>query len=200
MRITKINLIINREDYQKYEKYFFWLKIIAYGLFGFFLFLFLVFFILIKTNSNNNDKLILQKSSLLKALTEKKGDEARIFYLQKKYDDLINFLKDDAFSSLYYGLLNQALKQSSESSTLKSFEINKNRQVEFSIIFEEFPELMSFLKFIESEIFLKNFETISLKSFTIIGDENKKENYELSFAGIFIKIKQNIINNEKDQN
>lgn len=198
MKKTKINLIISREDYQKYEKYFYWLKIITYGLFGFFLFLFLIFVILIKINSNNNDKLNLQKSSLLKTLAEKKSDEARIFYLQKKYDDLNNYLKDDAFSSLYYGLLNQALKQSSESSTLKSFEINKNRQVEFSIAFEEFPELMSFFKFIESEIFLKNFETISLKSFTIIGDENKKENYELSFTGTFIKIKQDIINNEQN--
>lgn len=200
MKKTKINLIISRDDYQKYEKYFYWLKIITYGLFGFFLLIFLIFFILIKVNSDNNDKLISQKSSLLKALSEKKGDEARIFYLQKKYDDLNNFLKDDAFSSSYYGLLSQALKQSSQSSTLKSFEINKNRQVGFSITFEEFPELMNFFKFIESEVFLKNFETISLKSFTIIGDNDNKENYELSFAGVFIKIKQNIINNETVQN
>jgi len=200
MKKTKINLIISRDDYQKYEKYFYWLKIIAYGLFGFFLLIFLIFFILIKVNSDNNDKLISQKSSLLKALSEKKGDEARIFYLQKKYDDLNNFLKDDAFSSSYYGLLSEALKQSSQSSTLKSFEINKNRQVGFSITFEEFPELMNFFKFIESEVFLKNFETISLKSFTIIGDNDNKENYELSFAGVFIKIKQNIINNETVQN
>lgn len=200
MKKTKINLIISREDYQKYEKYFYWLKIATYGLFGFFLFLFLIFFILVKISSNNNDRLILQKSSLLKALTEKKGDEARIFYLQKKYDDLNIFLKDDAYTSLYYGLLNQALKQSSESSTLQSFEINKNRQVMFSVTFEEFSELMNFFKFIESKIFLKNFETISLKSFTIISDNNKKENYELSFAGIFVKIKQDTINNEKGQN
>ena len=198
MKKTKINLIINREDYQKYEKYFYWLKIVTYSLFGFFLFLFLIFFIFIKKNSDDNDKLILQKSSLLKALAEKKGDEARIFYLQKKYDDLNNFLKDDAFSSTYYGLLNQALKQSSESSTLESFKIDKNRQVEFSISFNEFPELMNFFKFIELEIFLKNFETISLKNFSIIGDKDKNENYELSFAGVFIKIKQNMINNGKN--
>ena len=196
MRKTKINLIINREDYQKYEKYFYWLKIATYGLFSLFIFIFIVFFILIKINSDNNDRLISQKSSLLKALAEKKGDEAKIFYLQKKYEDLNIFLKDDAFSSLYYGLLSEALKQSSESSILKSFDINKNRQVEFSISFEQFTELMSFFKFIESEIFLKNFETISLKSFTIIGDKDKKENYELSFAGTFKKIKQDIINNE----
>ena len=185
MRKTKINLIINREDYQKYEKYFYWLKIATYGLFSLFIFIFIVFFILIKINSDNNDRLISQKSSLLKALAEKKGDEAKIFYLQKKYEDLNIFLKDDAFSSLYYGLLSEALKQSSESSILKSFDINKNRQVEFSISFEQFTELMSFFKFIESEIFLKNFETISLKSFTIIGDKDKKENYEeRAFEGV----------------
>ena len=198
MKKTKINLIISRDAYQKYEKYFYWLKIVTYGLFGFFLLLFIIFFILIKIRSDNNDALILQKSSLLKGLGEKKGDEARVFYLQKKYDDLNNYLKDDAYSSSYLGLLTDALKQSSESSFLKSFHIDKSRKVEFSIAFEAFPELMNFFKFIESEIFLKNFETISLKSFTIIGDKDKKQNYELSFAGVFIKINQNIINNEQN--
>lgn len=196
MKKTKINLIINREDYQKYEKYFYWLKIATYGLFGLFLIIFIIFFVLIKVDSNKNDQLILQKANLLKALNEKQENEAKIFYLQNKYNDLKDFLKDDAFSSSYYGLLNQALKQSSESSILKSFAINKDRQVNFSISFQEFPELINFFKFIESEVFLKNFETITLKNFTIIGNDNQKENYELSFSGVFVKIKQDIINNE----
>ena len=48
---------------------------------------------------------------------------------------------------------------------------------------------MNFLRFVESENFLNNFEEISLKSFEVVGqNELKDENYELSFTGKFISL------------
>ena len=51
---------------------------------------------------------------------------------------------------------------------------------------------MDFLKFAESEKFLNNFESISLKNLDIVGNKEKNENYELSFSGKFVPVKPNI--------
>jgi len=186
MRRSKINLAVSREDYQKYEQYFAWLRISLFMVLVFFLVIFLTFFVVLKNKYDKNNGLRTKKESLLVALKDKKGDEAKLFYLQKKYGDLETFLKDDAASLPYYTLLANALKESSESSTIKSFAINKSREASFTIAFTSFSELNSFFKFIESEIFLKNFEAITLKNFSVIGaQEETVENYEISFDGRF---------------
>ena len=190
MRKTKINLIVSREDYQKYEGFFYSLKILIFILIFIFLVIFVSFFIILNNENKVFNRLTDQKKFYLTALQEKKGDEAKIFYMQKKYADLKTFLKDDAFSAPYYKLLTSALKESTESSNLESFEINKDRKVAFTIAFTGFPQLVNFFKFIESETFIKNFENISLKSFSVIGNVEKKENYELSFIGKFIQLKE----------
>ncbi|KKQ23897.1 MAG: hypothetical protein US40_C0006G0011 [Candidatus Roizmanbacteria bacterium GW2011_GWC2_37_13] len=193
MKKSKINLIVNREDYQRYENYFNYLKIGLAIFLGVFFVVFLFLFILVKKRLDIVEKLELTKKNYLEILKDKKTDEAKINYIEKKYQDLNSFLKEDAFSSPYYSLLNSALTESSEAAKLKSFEISKNREVDFIIEFTDFPKLMNFFKFIESETFLKNFETISLKSFTVIGATlEKEENYELSFSGIFIQLKRTL--------
>ncbi|KKP86831.1 MAG: hypothetical protein UR89_C0013G0019 [Candidatus Roizmanbacteria bacterium GW2011_GWA2_35_8] len=194
MRKTKINLIVSRQDYERYEGIFYSLKVLIIVLILTFTVVFISFFIILNDKNKVFNKLTNQKQFYLTALQEKKGDEAKIFYMQKKYSDLKTFLKDDAFSAPYYKLLTSALKESTESSNLESFEINKDRKTSFTITFTSFPELVNFFKFVESEAFIKNFENISLKSFSIIGNVEKKENYELSFNGIFTQLKE--INNE----
>ena len=189
MKKTKINLIINRADYQKYEDIFNTLKITVFGLLGLFFVIFIILLTVINNNTKKYDNLNLQKKLLLQSLNEKRGDEAKIFYIQKKYDDMIKFLKNDAFSSTYYTLLTSALKDSSQEATLKSFDIKKTRDVSFTIAFQNFDKMMNFFKLTETEEFLSNFEQISLKTFTVIGSDDKtKENYELSFVGRFVII------------
>lgn len=188
MRRSKINLAISREDYQKYELYFFWLKIAVLVLGALFFIVFITFFAILQSKNSQNTALTKQKEELLMALSDKKGDEAKIFYLQKKHSDLQKFLKDDASSLPYYKLLTGSLNESTQASTIKSFNIDKSRSASFTISFNSFPDLLNFFKFIESESFLKNFENISLKSFTVIGSEDQKENYEISFGGKFIKL------------
>ena len=131
----------------------------------------------------------LQKKTYLQQLTERKDDEAKINYIQKKYTDFKTFLKEDASSLPYYQLLSDAIKNSSESATLKSFQVNKDRESSFTITFTVFDTLRDFLKTAESQTFIKNFENITLKNFVVIGDKEKNENYELSFSGKFIPIK-----------
>lgn len=194
MKKNKINLIINREDYQKYENYFYYLRIAFFGFFMLFFIIFLAFLIILKKINYQLETLELKKKTLLEYLKEKTTDTAKINYIKKKYHDLKTYLKDDAYFSRYYSLLNSTLLESSQSAELKSFNINKNREVDFTISFADFNDLRSFFKFIESKTFLDNFETISLKTLNLFGaTELKKENYELSFKGRFILLKE--INN-----
>lgn len=130
----------------------------------------------------------LQKKSYLQMLTQRSNDEAKVNYIQKKYFDLKTFLKNDAYSVPYYQLLSDAIKDSSESANLKSFEVNKERITSFTISFSAFDKLLNFLKLAESQTFIKNFENITLNNFVLIGNKDIKESYELSFSGKFISI------------
>lgn len=188
MRKNQINLLVNREDYQRYEIFFERLKLLFFILtLGLFIF-FVSFYLILKNKFNTYEKLNLQKKTYLQLLRERRSDEAKINYIQKKYLDLKNFLKDDAASTPYYQLLSTAIINSSQTASLKSFEVNKNRESSFTIFFSDFDKLMEFLKFAESKSFIENFETISLKNFIVIGNKEKKDSYELSFSGKFVPI------------
>ncbi|KKP60295.1 MAG: hypothetical protein UR56_C0026G0003 [Candidatus Roizmanbacteria bacterium GW2011_GWC2_34_23] len=195
MKKNIINLLINREDYQKYENLFERLKLTATILTIILAILFTYFYISIKNKFNIYEKMNLQKKTYLQMLTNRRGDEAKINYIEKKYSDLKNFLKDDASSVTYFEILSDSIKNSSESARLKSLEVDKTRNTSFTITFSVFEKMMDFLKFAESEVFLNNFENISLKNLIIVGDNKSQENYELSFTGKFIPVKPE--NNEK---
>src|SRR3989338_7671731 len=189
MKKNRINLLISREDYRRYENYFEQLKLSAAILTVILFIFFISFYLILRNKFSLNERMNLQKKTYLQLLTERRADEAKINYIQKKYMDLKTFLKDDASTTPYYQLLSDAIKDSSQSASLKSFEVNKNRITSFTISFTAFDKLMNFLKFAESQTFIKNFENISLKSFVIVGDKEKKESYELSFIGKFTPFK-----------
>ncbi len=196
MKKNRINLLISRENYQKYESFFEQLKLSVAVLTVILFIIFISFYLVLKNKFSLYENMNLQKKTHLQLLSERRGDEAKINYIQKKYLDLKTFLKDDASSTPYYQLLSDAIKDSSQSASLKSFEVNKDRMASFTISFSAFKELMDFLKFAESQAFIKNFENISLKNFVVLGEKEKKESYELSFSGKFIPFKLDL-NNEK---
>ena len=189
MKKNSINLLVNREDYQKYENLFERLKLSATFLAIILTILFLYFFISVKNKFKVYEKMNLDKKSYLELLKNRRRDEAKINYIEKKYIDLKNFMKEDASSVTYYEVLSNAISDSSESATLKSLEVDKTRNTNFTIAFSMFEKMMDFLKFAESEVFLSNFESISLKNLIITWDKNKNENYELSFSGQFAQVK-----------
>ena len=118
MKKNIINLLINREDYQKYENLFERLKLTATILTIILAILFTYFYISIKNKFNIYEKMNLQKKTYLQMLTNRRGDEAKINYIEKKYSDLKNFLKDDASSVTYFEILSDSIKNSSESAKL----------------------------------------------------------------------------------
>ena len=100
MKKTRINLLVNREDYQKYENFFERLKL-SVAVFALFLFVVFIFFYLtIRKKFNTFEQMNLQKKTYLQLLTERRPDEAKINYIQKKYLDLKTFLKSISPSSI----------------------------------------------------------------------------------------------------
>lgn len=193
MKKTKINLLVNREQYRKLEIFFYRLRVFVVFvviILSLALLTILTFFVKQKKTIS---ALLEQKKFLLESLKSKENEESKIIFLEKKYSALKEFMKDDAHFLPYYNLLNTALSESTQSSQLKLFKISKNRDVDFIVSFSNFSELMNFFKFVESENFLKNFENITLKSFTINNDQKlaeKGENYELNFTGRFVPINE----------
>lgn len=188
MKRTKLNLLTNREDYQRIENIFFFIRVFFYLQIVLLTGIIVLFFMILINQNKKNDELSNQKIILFKTLKDKENDEVKLLYLQDKYQNLMAFLKDDARSLPYYNLLNSALAKSTESATLKVFSISKNRDVVFTVSFGNIDSLLSFFRFIESDEFLKNFESVSLKSFSALGEGKTKENYELAFAGRFIEL------------
>ena len=189
MKKNRINLLVSREDYRKYESFFEQLKLSAAVLTVILFVIFISVYFVLRNKFSFYENMNLQKKTYLRLLSERRGDEAKINYIQKKYLDLKTFFKDDASTTPYYQLLSDAIKDSSQSASLKSFEVDKDRIVSFTIVFSTFNKLMDFLKFAESQTFIKNFENISLKNFVVMGNKEKKESYELSFSGKFTPFK-----------
>lgn len=221
MKKTKINLLLSKVDYQKIEKYFAYIRISAIASCIVFFAVFIYMFLQLNAQNSRLEKLLSQKKSYLEQLKDKKDIEAQLLYIEKKYGVIKGFEKDDVRALPYFNLLVTALSQNTPSTnspslqpaiaslsgnlasisaqvqvntrgTLKNFFIDKNRSVEFKVTFSNFSSLIDFTKFVESDSFLKNFERLSLKSFSLSGlssfDQSvaKKENYELSLSGKFI--------------
>lgn len=192
MKKKGINLLFNKEDYRKIDNFFYQVRLLV-TIMAVFLLLISIFFFFALFNQNKQLNLLLEeKSSALASLKNRENESAKVIYLEKKYRLLNEFLKDDAHFYPYYALLNSALSETTSSAQLKLFKINKNRDVDFKVTFNNFSELTLFLRFVESEKFIKNFENLILKNFTInTGGTSEKQNYELTFTGRFIPINEN---------
>ncbi len=249
MKKTKINLLINKQDYQKVEKYFYFLRYIT-------IFFIIVFalslgyvFIQLRNQDNKINTLSSKKKSLLESLKNKEEDEANIIFINNKYNTLKKFEEDDVKALPYYNLLITALSQNStdedtktteqiekdvlgilenegtesadiaednsklatksaiikkvtefELGSLEIFKLDKERNVEFTVTFNNLTRFIDFISFIESNKFLKYFEHLSINGFSLTHSTKskslgiEKENYKLSLKGKFIKINEEEIN------
>jgi len=185
MNKKRINLLQNRYDYQKVEKFFYYLRFFTF----FLIFLFFLIFIIINfftvSYRKKIDLLSSQKLNLIQELNNFINDEAKIYLFQNKYQALSQFLNEDAQFLPYYNLLISSLKSATPEPTLVFFRIDKEKNTEFILAFLNFDQMIKFLKFIEDENFLNKFENIVLNSFS-----TNTSKIELSFKGKFISLKK----------
>lgn len=185
MKKTRINLLISKQDYNRIDGYF---KLFRTFLVCFTLLLLFVIFglagyrIYLTTLMNN---LTETKKNIFAQLEYRKADEVKLIQLSSKLGSYQKFIKDDARFIPYYELLISTFSQSSQSATLKEFNIDKSRAVSFKLAFSSFDETLNAFKFIESSNFGANFEQLDMLNFIGTGDSAQGAIYELSFEGTF---------------
>lgn len=193
MKKTKINLLSDRQDYTKLERYFVALRwtVLGYAVIFFAIVIGIAVFLL---NQNRQlSELDNKKRGYLTSLGIQKNEEAKLLFISKKMDAYNQFIKDDARFVPYFTLLTDTLKSGSQSAVLSSFDIDKQRAVDFKLSFKQLEDMLESFKFIESDQFLKNFEELTLTQFNS-QTQNAKKSYDLSFSGKFIQL------NDKNKN
>ena len=129
MKQTKINLLVNKQDYQKVEKYFYVIRYITF----FFIIIFALslgyVFIQLRNQNNSLNELSNKKKALLESLANKEEDEAKIIFINNKYNTLKKFEEEDVKALPYYNLLITALSQNSSDE-----DISQSEQIEKDVL------------------------------------------------------------------
>lgn len=131
-----------------------------------------------------------QKEEYLKYLLQNKESEAKFRYFKAKQKQLTTYYGDDASFLPYYQVLNDALKPASESAVLESVTINNERVSTFIVKILDYDQAINFMKYVESDSFLSNFDELILTGFNLFekeqnSNESFQSNYQFSFRGSF---------------
>ncbi len=158
-------------------------------------FVFMVFMFLQLSVKRTTALLQAEKIQILQSLVQDKNTTAKLSYLSSKDDSLNKFLKNDAEFLPYYNLLKDVLAFSSESPILDTMTLDKNKSTEFVVRFSDYEPAFEFLRFIESDTFLSNFEDLKLNSFSLSQESAYTTGgYELHFQGKFKDISPKDVN------
>lgn len=151
---------------------------------GFFLLFILLIAQVIKLNTKQ--QVLFQKKSLyLKYLLEEKESEVNVRYFKSKQTQMNSFLKNDAHFLPYYTVLKKSLDDATIPPLLDTIDIDKDRNTRFIVKFNSYDEMLFFLKYVEDEIFLQHFNSLTLQTFTIDKQTIRGNRFELELKGQF---------------
>jgi len=186
-----INLLKTQKRFIHLENFFSKIKGGTILIFFIFLTTYLVFYYLLFLQKQKIDGLVSQKKVLLDFFLQNKEVEAKFVYFRNKQKQISNILKEDVNFFPYYNLLKESLKQVNVEAQLDSVVIDKSKSVSFSLSFNNYSGLLSFLKFAESDDFLENFNQLSLINFSRDDKQTQRNDYKLNFSGKFINLNEN---------
>lgn len=186
-----INLLKTHKRYIQIEKIFKKLKATVIALFLIFLTFYLLFYYFLAQQKKKINQLSSQKKELLKFFLQNKELEAKFIFFNNKQKQIDEILKEDVNFFPYYNLLTDSITISSNRARLESIVIDKSKSVNFTLSFESYSDLLSFLRFAESEDFLKNFKQLLLINFSKNALQETKNDYKLIFSGKFIDLNEN---------
>ncbi|MEK7070387.1 MAG: hypothetical protein AAB966_01130 [Patescibacteria group bacterium] len=193
MKRTKLNLLGAREQSRKLDQYSSWLRLSLLGITVTFALFVLSFAVINVFQSNRRTQLQRTKNQLISELSAKRENESKLIRLSNKLSSYNEFQKDDARFLPYFNLLQETLKEGSQSGVLSGFKVTKDRDVEFEIQFEDVDAMLNSFRFIETDEFLSKFDTLSLSNFSrvlrsLAGES--ETSIRLTFKGQFINLNQ----------
>lgn len=177
-----INLITKRKKYLQYEKFFYRLKEIVLLMGILLLFLAISLNLYLFKQNQKLTKLINEKKGLLEFIAKNKEVEAEFVYFRNKQNRLMSILKEDVNFLPYYNLITDSFKTASPEPRVDNIVITKDRAINLSLTFDDSNSMVLFLKFAESENFLKNFSELIVSQFKI-GMEKNSKGYQLNLVG-----------------
>lgn len=139
------------------------------------------------------ETLLKQKEELLISLTQSKDAIAKLNYFQGKKNLLKEYIRNDSEFLPYYSLLKNILTLTSETPVIESMTIDEKKQTKFVVRFTSPTAALSFLKYIESAQFLKNFKTLTLTNFNLTQASpgtSVQAGYKFFFEGAFQQLDQ----------
>lgn len=182
----RVNLFSKKKQQQPIPTAYFTLR--SYGL------LFMCICIFLSIVSGIWFFIVNQKYTALVEDTERLQNQTRandriqgniVFFVNKK-EQLKGFLKDDAQFEMYYKLINDVISRSQTGATLINFSLNLQRETSFILGFPDFDSAKDLFAYIETEEFLNNFESLSIRQFSINnpGQVRTNTDFQLYFSGI----------------
>jgi hypothetical protein len=136
-----------------------------------------------KTRMNS---LLKEKEEHLSYLASNKNSEADTALFIIKKEQLKQFIKDDAQFLPYYNILQNSLALASNAATIQAMTLDKSRDVSFIINFTDYDLMYKYIRYIESQAFLKNFEILTLTTFSLNqSNAALSKGYQLNFEGKF---------------
>lgn len=184
---SRINLLKRERKYQQYELYFHYLRIGTFVYCGIFVVTVMGLLFYLYNVNNQYAALLRQKQESAQYLLQNKDTEAEFVYFGGKLLEISKLLKEDVNFQPYYNLLITSLDQASQEAHFNSVTIDKSKSVQFTVSVENYSSLLGFLKYVETDNFLRYFKDITLINFDL-ADNNKK--YTLTFKGKFNEINE----------
>lgn len=185
----RINLLKANKKFVETESAFLKLKNFAILIFFIFLAVNLALFFFILRQNQKLSALTEQKQLLLNFLIDNKEADAKFSYFRGKEKQIKQVLLEDVNFYPYYNLLKDSLDKFAVGANLYSVTIDKTKATSFTISFQNYDNLIDFLRFAESDEFLKNFNQLSLVKFSRNDTQLSKNDYRLNFVGSFINLK-----------
>ncbi len=152
--------------------------------------LFVAFIVLIVLTITTNSRVSTatqEQKQLVEYLSQNKTAEAQTTYFLQKKDQLKTFLKDDAAFLPYYTILKNSLPPATSSATIQTMKIDKSKKTEFLITFINYDDMYRYIHYVESEDFLRNFESLKLTTFSL-NQLGGVKGYQLHFEGKFMNL------------
>lgn len=186
MHTSRINLFQKTEEYKRIARIFSGVRVV----FGFVLTLLLAIFVAFFSYTQSQQKilsdLVREHNKLQRQIITTKADEAELLYFSQKEKQLRDILKEDVQFLPYYNRVLSAVKNfpNSSGAKLSAIDLNKNREVLFTVKFDTYEAFVDFLTYVESEQFLSYFTDLKITNFYLTRDRAQR-NYALDFTGKF---------------
>ena len=184
----RVNLLRANRKFVDREALFLKIRSSIIAIFFILLFLNIVLYLLLARQQNTIVQLGEQKKGFVDFFLQNKEADAKFAYFRGKQKQLSSILRQDVNFYPYYNLLKDSLDNYAVDAQLYSVAIDKTKSTNFTISFQNYENLINFLRYAESEEFLKNFNQLSLVNFSKKEQLTERADYRLNFIGKFINL------------